>query len=443
MILPKVEIVPVTQSDTKKERKKYFLQAISSAMSFCFPKNEKIDEKTNWLPMYGIPSKKGNGEYNEPPIYDKYHIDYLSDYFSDDENCAVLTMIVEQEYFSPTFFNDYKNFYSSIFTRHDRTCSRIHFLGCEFSNADLREFLNIGQNDSLSLSILQDKYLGFLVLRPLPEQIIGPTLLKLYPKESKDGKYLRTFHAAREYSVNLFGINIPVNSLIFTSQDKIVGACASYALWMAFHKTSELFKTQLPTPSEITRKAGKSTKTHHKTFPNKGLDAIQIGTAIESIGLEPEYRAPEKGVLQLYYHKIDRKFFNLAQRKRNYEAEASKFDANNWLTVLDIISVKAYIYAYSKAGIPVLLGIRFSDSDLHLIAISGYKELSAISPLPNDTAHSESLSLTSNRITNFYCHDDNVGAFSRLSFCDDIAKIGSEGYDYGKLITGWSNPKNE
>jgi hypothetical protein len=107
---------------------------------------------------------------------------------------------------------------------------------------------------------------------------------------------------------------------------------------MAFFKTSCFFQTKLPSPSEITASAKNSYNFSGRTFPNKkGLDLFQIGNAIDSVGLE--------------------------------------FELRNNIKVNNPGHVKAFIYSYLKLGIPVLLGISFSQNneELHLITLTGFK----------------------------------------------------------------------
>lgn len=436
-----IAVLPVKQFQDKNDKKKELLKTISIALfNHCFPKKD-FNEKKKWQKLYGLPDELGT-----TLPYKKYQLDYIADYFSNEKSHNVATIVVEPLYLSPTFFNDYKNFYSSIFSPYDRMCSRLHFFGTEFQQVDFDLFLQDNQKSILNIETLRSNYLGFLVLRPLPEQIVGATLLKTYPEKSEDGT--RRFFPARDYTINLFGIEIQLNSLVFTSQDKTVGACASYALWMCFHKTADLFKTQLPTPSEITRRAGKSSKVHHRTFPSQGLDPFQIANAIESIGLEPEYRISEKGIFQMYYlnDKGNKSLYTLSKKKE--KDKGLQRERYSWKTIIDISLIKAHIYAYSRLGIPVLLGIQFIEG-LHLITISGYKEDTASLPPNKIEEHDERLVLRSRRIKNLYCHDDNVGAFSRLYFCDDFEKIEDNNYHYGTIVTGWvittpsNNPEQE
>jgi hypothetical protein len=152
-----------------------------------------------------------------------------------------------------------------------------------------------------------------------------------------------------------------------------VGACASSALWSAFHKTSQLFQTPLPSPSDITKSAKNLFETSGRTFPNSGLDHYQIGNAIESVGLVSELR------------------------------NSGKFT--------DVSYLKAFIYAYNRMGLPVLLGIKFPGIGGHLITITGYKQSNDL-----NFPRNPKMSLRASKIDRLYAHDDQVGPFSKLGF---------------------------
>jgi len=75
---------------------------------------------------------------------------------------------------------------------------------------------------------LDSNYLGFMVLKPLPQTIVGRTCFKTYPDDGNR----RHFPTLHKYSSNLFGLPLTVNSLAYQEQDKVVAACATSALWL-------------------------------------------------------------------------------------------------------------------------------------------------------------------------------------------------------------------
>ncbi|MDL5514867.1 hypothetical protein QSE00_23860 [Arenibacter sp. M-2] len=299
------------------------------------------------------------------------HFKYFQNYLGPD-GIVAKTILVEEPYISKAYLIDYSNYYSICFQDYKRDCKRVHFFGKSFDDIKFEKELY----DSKS-NFLNDCYLGYIVVKPLPDSIIGPTLLKTY--EVRNDGMERFYPSCREYKVNLFGKVLKLKSLVYQEQDTVVAACASVAIWSAFHKTSKLFDTNLPSPSEITKRAGNLFLNYGRTFPNPGLDITQICKAIESTGLVSEY------IISDYFQS-------------------------------NVKSAKRLIYAYNRAGLPTLLFLKFADGLGHLITINGYSDFTV------ENEKSEEISLLADNIEKFYAHDDQVGPFAKMSFTgnDDI-----------------------
>ncbi|MBA7528846.1 hypothetical protein ES705_21038 [subsurface metagenome] len=245
-----------------------------------------------------------------------------------------------------------------------------------FTQNQLKEAVHAGNAEA----DIFKSYLGYITIRDLPDAIFGPSLLEPPSKDLLNNKFI-----TREYLVNIFGIEKKIKTLAFQEQDKTVSACSTTALWSAFHKTSELFKTPVPSPSEITKSAGNIFTSHGRAFPSKGLDFFQICNSIENFGLVSEMRNKES-------------FFE------------------------DDVVVRGFIYSYLKFGLPVLLAIKIDGlrGGHHLITLTGYSKTKAI-PLTY-----ERVSLESEKVGECYSHDDQVGPYSRIKF---LSK--------GKITTFW------
>jgi hypothetical protein len=293
----------------------------------------------------------------------KYFVNYLGP-----SGIAAAAIVIELEYVSKAYLSDYSNYYATCFKDYPRICKRLHFFS-ELVNAEKFKAEILDKKSSY----LNDVYLGHIVVRLLPGSIIGATLLKTYPNAA-DRK--RFYHAIRKYDVNLFGKKLTIESLAYQEQDTVVSACASMAIWSAFHKTSKLFQTTMPSASEITKMAGNFFLNSGRTFPNTGLDIPQIGKAIESVGLVSELRILDSP---------DQQF------------------------------AKRFVYAYNKSGIPVLLFIDVKGNGYHLITVVGYSEKDEEPEL------TEEITLKADRITTFYAHDDQVGPFARIFLTNSTA----------------------
>lgn len=227
---------------------------------------------------------------------------------------------------------------------------------------------------------LQDNYLGFIVVKPLPDCVFGRTCLKHYGDDS--GR--RSFVAVRDYEVNLFGIPLFVRTLGFQEQDQVVAACATSALWSTFQATGCLWQHNLPSPIEITRAATSKFPIHSRVFPNtEGLTLEQMAHAIQFVGLEP-YCIQPKSPFVLF----------------------------------------SAIYSYVACKIPVLLVYNvevYRDGEwrrlgLHAAAVTGYS-LPSFDRWPDPDEAEPCFS--SQCVDKIYVHDDQVGPHARMPLVVD------------------------
>lgn len=334
-------------------------------------------------------------EAHDNVILAKRHLVCLEDYF---DHLSAQTIIVEDDYVNRDFLEDYSSYYVRSFREYRRSCVRLHFFRNAISEDDFSGILE-GNPKNASTIDLQNGYLGFMVLKPLPTTIIGKTCIATYSHEGK-----RFFPAIRKYKANLFGIKLSIDSLAYQEQDSIVAACASSSIWTAFHGTGILFQHSLPSPVEITNWATKYFPFANRHFPNKGLSGEQMAITIREVGLEP------------YLYNV-----------QNYD------------------TLKATSYAYLKGKIPIVLGFNLWDtttnSDIdpaihrgrHAVTITGFCKDGELS----DTYEDVRLSLTSSKINKIYVHDDQLGPFARMEFNSSFARF--ENSNIPCLETGWSD----
>jgi len=310
---------------------------------------------------------------SEHAVADKRQKNYFDGYL---EYLGAKTVIVEYDYVDRDFLEDYAAYYSRCFQQYDRKCSRLHFFSIEFSEHNFESFFN-GTESPLTLQLLQGEgnYLGFIIVNPLPESFFGRTCLRTYPPEHR-----RYYPITRKYPVNLFGINLTVDSLAYQEQDKAVSACATSALWSVFHGSGILFHHSIPSPVEITKAASHHVFLNQRPFPNSGLTIFQISHATKSVGLEPLL-----------------------------------VTVNN-----DELTLKSHLYTYLKANLPLLLVIDLYEihngteilRGKHAVAVTGFS-------LGNSSVakgNSGGFSLEASRIEKIYVHDDQVGPFARMEF---------------------------
>jgi hypothetical protein len=134
---------------------------------------------------------------------------YLADYFG---NLAAKTIIEERDYVDGDYLEDFSTYYVSCFDQYGSRCKRLHFFKEEISPDDFEQWLRerSPENDEY----LKRAYLGFVVARPLPQAVVGRTIVKTYDDDAR-----RFYPACRDYRVSLFGIDLDTYSLAYQQQD--------------------------------------------------------------------------------------------------------------------------------------------------------------------------------------------------------------------------------
>lgn len=303
-------------------------------------------------------------------VRNKSHAAYLDGYLRE---IGARTMVVEQGYVDRDFLEDFAAYHVRCFAGYERTCTRLHFFSQSFDERNFEERLL--RRDSVAA--LQSSYLGFVVVKPLPQTVIGRTCLGTYPANPAGRQ--RFFPTLRSERASLFGIELEVRSLPFQEQDQDVAACASSALWTVLNGTARLFQHAMPSPVDITKAAGHHLRMENRQFPaGDGLNSIQMADAIRSIGLEPHA-----------------------------------------LGAHELSTLRIAVLAYLRIGIPGLLAGRlYSDvpgqprrlRGGHAIAVTGYglPDGATGGAVPNGRR------FKALAVDRMYCHDDQIGPFAKL-----------------------------
>ncbi|GEM_PF-356848 len=344
----------------------------------------KYDPSTLHFYIYGIDSDSVNK---------KQQIEYFKNYFKAKD---VKTIIVENNYVDRHYLEDYAEYYVRCFSEYKRFCRRIHFF-CDksstgtFTEIEFTKFLEGKPDSPVTEKRLNDDYIGFIVIKPLPETVIGRTCLEVYERDS--ATHIRHYPVVRDYEVGLFGVKLTARrTLPFQEQDKVVAACATSALWSLFHAATTLKSYQIKSPAQITKIA--TAQTPLKSFPPAGLTPEMMGYALLSEGLEAHH---------VYF----------SNAYHNEQAD-----------VIDVC--KEHVYAYLVSNIPLILGIDVYDRTegiskktcakfigKHAVTVSGF----SLPCAQNYNLVKGGRFLTkATFIDQFYAHDDQVGPFSKISF---------------------------
>ena len=297
--------------------------------------------------------------------------EYLKCYFRDLEAAVV---IEEPNYFDRDYLAEFAAFYSISSKGYPNICRRFHF----FSDPDIsRKVLkNAAANSPKSLKRLQDSYLGFVVVRPIPAAPLGRTVVRWYVDQMPTTP--RVVSPSRDYSVHLAGITLFVKGLAWQQQDTGVGACATISLWTMLHSSAFDDHHAIPTTADITRAAHKRASLGARIFPSTGLNIYQICEAIKEHNLSPvlvEGDVSETNITALGF-----------SRERFSSSCA----------------------AFLRSGYPILI-IGTLGPDGHAICATGFRSCA-----PNPVV-SGCVSLQEGGIQHLYIHDDNLGPNIRFN----------------------------
>lgn len=297
-------------------------------------------------------------------------INYLLCYLDD---LAATTVIEEPNYFDRDYLAEFTAFYSVSSRGYKNICRRLHF----FSDDIKREQVKGAAGGSPRLlARLQQAYLGFIVIRPIPAAPLGRAVLAWYPEQEKNKNTPRIRHPSRDYTVHVAGIELKVNGLAWQQQDTGVGACATVSLWSMLHSSAFDDHHAIPTTADITRDAHSKHSFGSRVFPSQGLNFYQICDAIKEQKLAP--LITEGDVKSDVSGKI------LGFSKERFSSTCA---------------------SYIRSGYPVLLSgyLIAPGSPGHAICVVGFRSCVPQSSDP------KSPSLAESGIEYIYLHDDNLG----------------------------------
>lgn len=295
-----------------------------------------------------------------PDILRKPQINYAVHYLT---ALGAKSVLLESDYIDKDFLEDCERYYLRRFGSNGHRCARLHFFSEEVTHQRIEGLMTPG--DEVDLKKLQDCYLGFMVVKPLPRTFIGKTCLKQYDSFNIDSnKRLLT----RQYDVNLFGIPLSVNSIAFQEQDKVVSACATTAIWSALNALPWIPVRAIPSCSEITANAINFIPGSSNSFPSRELSNKQIMRALDVAGLR--------------YHA---ELLNRVSQSELMETVECHVGSNLPL----ILGVR--VFGRTRDGI-------WTEKAGHAVTILGYKS-------------------TSDE-TGLYIHDDRFGPFARAKFVE-------------------------
>jgi len=193
--------------------------------------------------------------------------------------------LIESRYIDRDYSSDYRRFYAQTFKTYDRHCKRVHFF------AEDLQVIGSQPNWTDRTEVLQKtskrSYLGFCVVRPLPNASIGRTVLRGDGLAGKDLEAVVTCRAS--VRANLLGAELDVVGASFMQQDSRVGACAQVAIWAGARHMHHRHKYNWLSVADITRLAAPTTSEEATSLPagSDFLTSERMIRAINEMGFQP------------------------------------------------------------------------------------------------------------------------------------------------------------
>ena len=188
--------------------------------------------------------------------------------------------LVEFPYVDKMYRNTYYHYYASKLNDYERDTTRVSFFDREIKTEMFR--------DANRISLLQESYLGFLIIRPTLPDVIGRSALSPFALENN------SFIACTT------SINATANNLKFTvkafphaSQDGQMITCAETTLWSMLEYFGNKYPDYKPLlPSQIHELLKKFS--YKRQLPSDGLTTEQIAFVLREAGFGTMFYSKEK-----------------------------------------------------------------------------------------------------------------------------------------------------
>lgn len=415
-------------------------------------KVEKYDSNTFFdILVNNPPNISRNRELIKKNYHHIYFQQYLRHFINNNSTESVdkpITIVIEENYIDQHFDEDRLLYYAIEGTLPNKECTRVHLFNLDFDRDEFIKFMESAKytTDKLNIEKLQNNYLGFIVLKPLKESIIGKTCLKTYDSHyiKNDIEYKRVY-IKNKIDVNFFGINLFVYTTPKMEQDKVVSVCATSALWSVFHATGKIFQHRFPSPSQITKIAKLLTPKLVEPLPspssNKLIINLQYGINYSDIN-----NIKVKNML-LNNEVLD--YFSITKRNNKVKDLSTKeikkvinhfklsFHIGNFsgATFNNSDYLKFFTYIYLMAEIPFLLTGKVKNNTTgeskgkHAVAVTGFNISKKYSKLSIVKKNDDGIILKASAIDKIYIHDDQVGPFAYTQFIIGEDKLSSPWLD--------------
>lgn len=230
-----------------------------------------------------------------PLVFSKPFMGYLKGYLS---RWAEKSIVLENDYIDSGFLDDYSKYYAKNFRNYSKKCLRIHFFNIEEKELQNIHHLTLSNHE---ISEIKEKYIGYAVIRPIPEFFVGKVCLKHWFDDEKH--FFLSAH--KSVQASLFGIDFAIDTIPFMEQDHVISVCATSALWSFFHASKYIGKESLKSPFSITKDALVNNNCYDDNNLTPGYTVEMICDCIKNNGLIPlhfDVDVENEDVLKEYIH---------------------------------------------------------------------------------------------------------------------------------------------
>lgn len=199
--------------------------------------------------------------------------------------------VVVEPYVDPHFRSEYSRFYATTFRPHTALTARLHFFTARIASG------------YANLSKYQSAYRGYSILRPIPSNPVGRTMVTP-PPELGPGL---AASCAGEEEVHPFGWPLRVTGMPFISSDGQYLRCAHAVQWMVLYHAYLAHGLPRRLPADI-HDSSMGGAVVGRQIPSEGLSHAQILNSLQRLELPagrtllPHSRSQSRnaGVISLY-----------------------------------------------------------------------------------------------------------------------------------------------
>lgn len=204
--------------------------------------------------------------------------------FIDEKLKSELYCIIEYPYVDKVYRDSYYSYFSSKHNNYFRDCIRVSIFNNELKKDEI-----------LKSKSLQDKYLGFFIIRPLKSAFFGRALIS--PTAFKENNQKLCLYKS---SSVVLGHELTVKGFPHSSQDGETISCAETTIWGLMDYFGNKYPEYSPTlPSRIIKSL--KSLSIQRQLPSNGLTVNQISYALKEFGFGTRiYSALSHGKEELY-----------------------------------------------------------------------------------------------------------------------------------------------